>query len=204
MCGDSSSKEMVDELMGGQRVDMVFTDPPYNVAYKGNGKNTSNEIKNDNMSDAAFEDMLQAWFLRYRENIKGGGAMYVFHSTSTQALFEKHIASAGFRVKAQLVWNKPTAPMGWADYRCKHEPFFYCGIEGESTQFYGDRTHTNVVDFKKSDAQLLALLKRAREAEKEGKTTVWTMKRDSVKDYVHPTQKPVELIGYALANSSKA
>jgi len=48
------------------------------------------------------------------------------------------------------------------------------------------------------------MLKHAREAEKEGKTTIWTMKRDPVKDYVHPTQKPIELIGYALANSSKA
>lgn len=61
-----------------------------------------------------------------------------------------------------------------------------------------------MVDFKKSDDELLRMLKRAREAEKEGKTTVWTMKRDPVKDYVHPTQKPIELIGYALANSSKA
>ena len=78
MCGDSSNKEMVDKLMDSHRVDMVFTDPPYNVAYKGNGKNTSNEIKNDNMSDAAFEDMLAAWFLRYRENLKGGGGNVYF------------------------------------------------------------------------------------------------------------------------------
>lgn len=30
------------------------------------------------------------------------------------------------------------------------------------------------------------------------------MKRESVQEYVHPTQKPVELIGYAIQNSSKA
>jgi DNA modification methylase len=108
---------------------MVFTDPPYNVAYVGKGKNTSNGIKNDNMSDAAFETMLSDWFARYRENIKTGGGMYVFHSTSTQALFEKHITDAGFVVKCQLVWNKPTAAMGWSDYRWKHEPFFYCGVK---------------------------------------------------------------------------
>lgn len=59
--------------MGGLRADMVFTDPPYNVAYKGTGKNTSNGIKNDDMSDAEFEGHLSAWFQRYRENIKGGG-----------------------------------------------------------------------------------------------------------------------------------
>lgn len=155
------------------------------------------------MSDAAFETMLSEWFARYRENIKTTAGMYVFHSTSTQALFEKHITDAGFVVKCQLVWNKPTAAMGWSDYRWKHEPFFYCGVKDASPEFYGDRTHTTVIDFTKSDAQLLAMLKHAREAEKEGKTTIWTMKRDPVKDYVHPTQKPVELIGYALANSSR-
>lgn len=93
--------------------------------------------------------------------------------------------------------------MGWQSYRRKHEPFFYCGVKNNSTKFYGDRTHTTVVDFTKSDAQILAAIKRTRDAEKEGKTTIWTMKRDPVKDYVHPTQKPIELIGYALANSSK-
>lgn len=57
---------------------MVFTDPPYNVAYVGKGKNTSNGIKNDDMSDAAFETMLAEWFARYRENIKtGGGALHI-------------------------------------------------------------------------------------------------------------------------------
>ena len=73
MCGDSSDKEMVDKLMAWQKADMVFTDPPYNVAYVGKGKNTSNGIKNDDMSDVEFEGMLREWFARYRENIKTGG-----------------------------------------------------------------------------------------------------------------------------------
>ena len=132
-----------------------------------------------------------------------GGGMYVFHSPSTQALFEKHIQNSGFIVIEQLIWNKNIVSMGWQSYRRKHEPFFYCGVKNNSTKFYGDRTHTTVVDFTKSDAQILAAIKRTRDAEKEGKTTIWTMKRDPVKDYVHPTQKPIELIGYALANSSK-
>jgi DNA modification methylase len=40
--------------------------------------------------------------------------------------------------------------------------------------------------------------------EAQGKTTVWSMARSNVNEYVHPTQKPVELISYALANSSKS
>ena len=93
------------------------------------------------------------------------------------------------------------AALGWGDYRWKHEPFFYAGKE--KTQFYGDRSHSTVWDFQKTEQQLLNWAKRQKKSETEGKTTVWTMKRDSVIGYVHPTQKPVEIIQYAIINSSK-
>jgi len=95
------------------------------------------------------------------------------------------------------------AALGWGDYRWKHEPFFYATIKGIKTIFYGDRTNVTVLDFNKTDAQLLSWAKKQREAEKNGKTTIWSMKRESVTEYVHPTQKPVELITYAIFNSSK-
>lgn len=93
--------------------------------------------------------------------------------------------------------------MGWGDYRWKHEPFFYAGLKGTKTNFYGDRTNTTIIDFQKTDQDLLKWAQKMRKAEREGQTTVWTMKREPVQDYCHPTQKPVELIIYALANSSK-
>jgi DNA modification methylase len=94
--------------------------------------------------------------------------------------------------------------LGWGDYQWKHEPFFYCGQKGNSIQFYGDRTHSTVWDFQKTDQQLLNWAKKQKIAEQNGKTTIWSMKRDNVNEYVHPTQKPVELISYAITNSTKA
>lgn len=94
--------------------------------------------------------------------------------------------------------------LGWGNYRWKHEPFFYAGQKGQSLQFYGDRTHSTVWDFQKSDQELLNWAKRQKKAEANGKTTIWSMKRDNVHEYIHPTQKPVELISYAIFNSSKA
>lgn len=87
------------------------------------------------------------------------------------------------------------ASLGWGDYRWKHEPFFYCTHKGQSANFNGDRTHSTVIDIheKKSEKALAQAILRSRELEKEGKTTIWSMKRENVQEYVHPTQKPVEL-----------
>lgn len=117
--------------------------------------------------------------------------------------FEDALNANQIEVKYQLIWNKPMAGLGAGDYRNKHEPFFYAAVKDTKPNFYGDRTHTSVVDFQKTDTQLAAWAKKQRDAEKAGLTTIWTMKREPMKEYVHPTQKPVELVMYGLANSSK-
>lgn len=203
MCGDSTKEEDFAALMKGQKADMVFTDPPYNVNYSGSGKNTSSGIMNDKMEDARFRDFLTDAFKQLRATTKEGAGMYIFHSPTTQAIFEEAMRANNIEIITQLIWNKPSGGLGMGAYRPKHEPFFYAGAKGQTPQFYGDRTNTTVIDFQKTDQQLLNWAKKQRQAEKDGKTTVWTMKREPVGDYVHPTQKPVELIQYALNNSSK-
>lgn len=92
--------------------------------------------------------------------------------------------------------------MGWGDYRWKHEPMFYCGKE--KTEFYGDRTHKTVLDMPSDEMKALKWLRKQKELEKSGHTTIFSMRKEPVGDYVHPTQKPVELITYTISNSSKA
>jgi DNA modification methylase len=54
-----------------------------------------------------------------------------------------------------------------------------------------------------TDEEILNEIKKRREAETKGQTTIWSMARHNVHDYEHPTQKPVKLVGYAITNSSK-
>lgn len=204
ICGDSTDEPVWKKLMENRKADCVFTDPPYNVNYSGRGENTSKGIMNDNMSDGAFDSFLESVFANIAQHTKTGAGWYVFHSTSTQAQFESALKKQGLAVRNQLIWNKPTASMGWGDYRWKHEPFFYASKEGTDTVFYGDRTHSTIIDFHDSELKLLNWAKRQKKLETEGKLSIWTMKRDRVNEYLHPTQKPVELITYALFNSSKA
>ena len=201
LCGDSTKPEDIEQLMKGSKADMVFTDPPYNVDYSGRGENTSNKILNDKMTPEAFDVFLTEVFKRFSENSKSGAGWYVFHSSSTQHQFQKAIELSGWTVKNQIIWNKPVASMGWGDYRWKHEPMFYCGKE--NTQFYGDRRNTTVLRIPEKDEDALKWLRKQQAQETTGGTSIWTMKREPVSGYVHPTQKPVELITYAIKNSSK-
>jgi len=203
LCGDSTKEEDYIKLMKEVKADMVFTDPPYNIDYHGSGKNTSNTIMNDKMGDSQFREFLIATFKMVRKNIKASAGLYVFHSPTTQKEFEEAMNVNEMEVKSQLIWNKPSAGLGMGHYRNKHEPFFYANVKGQTPDFYGDRTNTTIIDFQKTDQQLVNWAKKQRDAEKEGRNTIWTMKREPVQDYKHPTQKPVELIMYALANSSK-
>lgn len=203
LCGDSTSEEDVARLMGDVKADMVFTDPPYNVNYKGQGKNTSNIILSDNVEDDDFELFLIKVFKNFADHTKDGAGNYVFHASRTQIAFENALKENGYEIKNQLIWNKPVAVLGWGDYMWKHEPFFYAGKKDKSIQFYGDRTHKTVIDFQEDEQSIIEWAKKQKRLEKSGKSTIWSMKRDAVNGYVHPTQKPVELICYALTNSTK-
>jgi DNA modification methylase len=207
MCWDSTKIDDVSKLMNQELASMIFTDPPYNVNYKWQWKITwtNRKIENDNMSDENFLDFLNDTFDVYKQICIKEAWVYVFHSTSTASIFEKALKHNWFDIKNQLIWNKPSSALWWWDYRWKHEPFFYCSVKWSKTNFYWDRTHSTVIETLewKTDKELLNILKRARDAEAEWKVTIWSMRRANVNEYVHPTQKPVELIEYALNNSSK-
>ena len=53
LCGDSTKEADVGTLMGGIKADMVFTDPPYNVAFNGRSGNFE-VIKNDDLGKTEF------------------------------------------------------------------------------------------------------------------------------------------------------
>lgn len=178
MCGDSTSIDAVDKLMPNEYADLVFTDPPYNVAYSGRGDNNLGKIKNDDMSDEQFEDFCRGFFGCYFAKMKPLACIYVCHPDSQSApklAFEKTFAEQ-FKKSSTLIWVKQSAGMGWQDYRAQHEPILYGWKEGAGKHFYcGDRA----------------------------KTTIWKIGRDAQSKYVHPTQKPVALPEEAINNSSK-
>ena len=210
ICGDSTKSETYEKLvtLAGKKADLLFTDPPYNVNYKGQGKKTSNGIMNDRMSDQNFLFFLQDTFHALKNGLNNTAPMYIFHASKTQREFQNAMEENGIEIISQLIWNKPSINHIGASYKSKHEPFFYARMKGADIPWYGSELFEETVRTlpsraEKSDKEILQMIKKVKEAEKEGLTTIRTQKRHPVQDYEHPTQKPVELVERAILNSSR-
>lgn len=159
MCGDSTSIDAVDELMAGKKVDMVFTDPPYNVSFNGrSGKH--DVIKNDDLAELDFDKFIG----EVCQTIKAvdPAVYYVWCNWKFYAQLQGRLD-----YKACIVWAKNVFGLG-RGYRHQHE---FCLFNGKI-----DETVKNESD-------------------------LWNVKKDT--QYVHPTQKPVELSVRAFSNHIK-
>ena len=138
MCGDSTSIDAVDNLMGGQKADMVFTDPPYGVDYKG--------INND--SRDGLEDLLRAAFGNYLAASKSGASIYCFHSDRCADVFHK-VFREFFHFSSMIIWAKNSLTLSQTDYQSQHEPCLYGWMDNGKHSWYSDRKQTSVWRFDK-------------------------------------------------------
>jgi DNA modification methylase len=174
LCGDSTVMGAVERLMGEQKADLVFTDPPYNVGYEGYTE-AKLKIQGDQMTPEQFQQFLNSVFSSYIWALKPGGSMYVCHPSSWQREFQDALELSDFEVRCQIIWAKNTFAWGFGRYKFQHEPIFYCHRNRQSDPWYGDKSQS----------------------------TLWQEKKPAA-NRLHPTMKPVELIERALVNSSKA
>lgn len=182
ICGDSTSEEVLSKLFKESKADMVFTDPPYNVAYgkfTGNSKNgyrfKHRHIQNDDMSDEQFVEFLKSFIKNSYNYVKDGSPFYIFYGERNAIQFLTAFKNSGLYHSCNIIWKKHSLVLGRSDYHYIHEPIFYGWKEKTSHKFYGDRKGTSVWEFDRP-----------------------------TKSELHPTMKPVELILKALKNSSKS
>lgn len=218
MCGDAVDFSDVSLLMAGAQADLIITDPPYNVdyeakdkslesAYKRNTTRKVNEIIGDRMEDEDFYNFLFRVFSNCCDIAKEGAAVYVFHADIEGLTFRQAFDASGFALKQVLIWEKNQFVIGRQDYHWRHEPILYGWKEGAAHYFIDDRHQDTVIieddiDFsamKKSD--LVAYIERLRDD-----LSAWTSvqyEKKPAKSDMHPTMKPVALVGRLMANSSR-
>lgn len=146
MCGDSTKIEDVEKLMNGVKVDLLITDPPYNVNYEGG---TGLKIKNDNMDNDTFRKFLRDAFSTADSVMKEGAVFYIWHADSEGYNFRGACFDNNWKVRQCLIWNKNSMVMGRQDYHWKHEPCLYGWKDGASHLWASDRKQTTILDFDK-------------------------------------------------------
>ena len=184
LCGDSTDVLQVERLMGGEKADMVFTDPPYGVSYAdknamlnavGRGNLIQHPIENDHMNASEMEEFWTAALSSAAIACTNKATYYITAPQGELSLAVGNaIAGAGWQVKHILIWVKNCHVLGRCDYHYKHEPIFYGWKQGGTHEWFGDHGQMSVWDFPKP------------------------MKND-----LHPTMKPVELVEKAIGNSTK-
>ena len=175
LCGDATVAESYEALLDGEAVDMVFTDPPYNVNYANSAKDKmrgkDRAILNDTLGDG-FYDFLLAALTQMVAHCRGG--IYVAMSSSELDVLQSAFRAAGGKWSTFIIWAKNTFTLGRADYQRQYEPILYGWPEGAQRHWCGDRDQGDV----------------------------WNIKKPQKND-LHPTMKPVELVERALRNSSR-
>ncbi|PKK98685.1 MAG: DNA modification methylase [Tenericutes bacterium HGW-Tenericutes-2] len=145
MCGDSTDAKQVETLLDGNTVDMLFTDPPYNVDYEG----TAGKIKNDKMEDNTFYLFLYSAFQNMFNHTKPGGAIYVCHADTEGLNFRNAFKNSGFKLAECLIWVKNALVLGRQDYHWRHEPILYGWKEGAAHYFVDDRSQDTIWEYNK-------------------------------------------------------
>lgn len=175
ICGDATSSEDYAALLGGELIDMTFTDPPYNVDYGNNPRDkirgTQREILNDNLG-TDFGAFLESACRQILDVTKG--AIYIAMSSSELDRLQVAFRTAGGRWSDFIIWAKNQFVMGRADYQRQYEAILYGWKEGNDRFWCGARDQGDV----------------------------WFIDRPR-KSELHPTMKPVALVERAIRNSSK-
>ena len=187
LCGDSTKIDDVEKLMDGCKANMVFTDPPYNVAIGSknaflNSVQKAGRCCEDIANDKGMTDEeigQQLWLPAFRNMLDVANDVCALYVTmpqgGTHMMMMMMIHEAGWQVKHELMWlkNSPTFSMNRLDYDYKHEPILYGW--NKKHEFYGKG------EFNKS---------------------VWEYDKPK-KCNLHPTMKPIALIANAILNSTK-
>jgi DNA modification methylase len=186
MCGDSTSIDAVDKLMEGHKADMVFTDPPYGMSY-GGGRAKGEHALNKQTGGV----LIKAHGMIKGDDLQGDDLIRLVRDAIATAI---SCSKQGAAYYVCFTWRT------------------YSEFE-QAIELGGGTVANCIVWDKKSiglgnsnyrpQHEFIFYVKGGAWYGDKSESDVWYMSRGATGEYVHPTQKPVELVERALSNSSK-
>ena len=180
LCGDTTMVDDLKKLMADDTADMIFTDPPYNVNYGATMKDSLRYHAGTLGGRKIMNDNLGDGFAQFLTDSLSNlmmfnkGAAYVCMSSSELHTLYSSFVAAGGKWSTFIIWAKNTFTLGRADYQRQYEPILYGWSADKKHYWCGDRDQSDVWEYNKP-----------------------------VRNDLHPTMKPVELVERAINNSSK-
>ena len=175
MCGDSRDKSAMTNLLAGQKIKAVITDPPYGVALASNSLKPilkNKLIENDHLqSDAEYERFSLDWIEAIKPHLEKKNVFYIFNSDKMVFALRNAMLAGGLKFAQLLIWVKTHAVVGRLDYAPQHELIAY-GWHG---------TH----EFLKSKDKSVIIFPKPN------------------KSPFHPSTKPIGLIRQLVLNSTR-
>ncbi len=196
LCGDCTDQTLVNRLFTDGMADMLWTDPPWNVAYGASGKPSSDDdrkkrggkinpagwsnkaasrvIINDALGDK-FPEFCKQFCSSFAKFTKPGAPAYVVMSAQEWPIIHATLTEAGFHWSSTIIWAKDRQVLSRKDYHTQYEPMWY--------------------GWKDDAPRRVPLLDRTQ-------TDLWNIPRPARSDE-HPMMKPIALIARSISNSSK-
>lgn len=135
LCGDSTKEEDVKRLMGGEKADMVLTDPPYGLNYSTINSPEFHKVNNDDK----IPDLSYLWTYSTVNCEK-----YIWCDWRKYHIVRQQIIKNGQEPKAVIVWNKaggnerPRLAHVFMKWGFCHEWLIFIGKQGGERYMYAD------------------------------------------------------------------
>jgi DNA modification methylase len=185
MCADSTSIDAVDKLMEGQKADMVFTDPPYGMSYGGG------RAKGDNVSFKNRSGGIKAHGMIKGDDLEGESLINLVRDAIGTCIASSKQGAAYYICFTWRTYSEfeEAIELGGASVA-------NCIVWDKKSIGLGNANYRPQHEF-------IFYVKGGAWYGDKGQSDVWYMSRGATGEYVHPTQKPVELVEKAISNSSK-
>jgi len=178
LCGDCTEQTDLKRVLGDKTIDVLLTDPPYNVNYSSKnellnkydkGNRIQTPIVYDYMNPDDYVDFTKIWMNNCLDFMSKYNSIYIFGNFDSLV---NHYSNKRIKISNVLVWKKNNIVLGRMDYKCQNEFILY-GWRNRH-KWYGPTNASSIFEVDKP-----------------------------LSNKIHPTMKPVKLLKILIFNSTK-